>query len=55
MVGATCHPVYFVNGYKFHSECHGSRRSTMNCGVCISDSNFGDYFGHIKEIIQVKY
>jgi len=27
----------------------------MNSGVCISDSNFGDYFGRIKEIIQVKY
>ncbi|KAM3199828.1 hypothetical protein P3L10_032188 [Capsicum annuum] len=27
----------------------------MNSGVCISDSNFGDYYGRIKEIIQVEY
>uniref|UniRef100_M1B3N4 TdcA1-ORF2 protein n=1 Tax=Solanum tuberosum TaxID=4113 RepID=M1B3N4_SOLTU len=27
----------------------------MNSGVCISDSNFGDYFGWIKKIIQVEY
>ncbi|XP_049410558.1 uncharacterized protein LOC125873731 [Solanum stenotomum] len=27
----------------------------MNSGVCISDPNFGDYYGRIKEIIQVEY
>ncbi|XP_055824120.1 uncharacterized protein LOC129892559 [Solanum dulcamara] len=55
LIGATCHSMYFVNGYKFHTECHGSARSTMNSGVCISDPNFGDYYGWIKEIIQVEY
>ncbi|KAM3238213.1 hypothetical protein P3L10_013243 [Capsicum annuum] len=45
LIGATSHSVYFVNGYKFHTECHGSMRSTMNNGVCISDPNFGDYYG----------
>ncbi|KAK4726786.1 hypothetical protein R3W88_031703 [Solanum pinnatisectum] len=55
LIGATCYSVYFVNGYKFHTECHGSARSTMNSGVCISDPNFGDYYGRIKEIIQVEY
>ncbi|KAM3378376.1 hypothetical protein P3S68_010789 [Capsicum galapagoense] len=30
-------------------------RSTMNSGVCISDPNFEDYYGRIKEIIQVEY
>ncbi|KAM3362571.1 hypothetical protein P3S68_017425 [Capsicum galapagoense] len=54
LVGAASHSVYFVNEYKFHTECHGSMRSTMNSGVCISDSNFGDYYGRIKEIIQVE-
>ena len=24
---------YFVNGYKFHSMGHGTRRGTMNSGV----------------------
>ncbi|XP_047250067.1 uncharacterized protein LOC124885858 [Capsicum annuum] len=55
LIGATSHSVYFVNRYKFHTECHGSMRSTMNSGVCISDPNFGDYYGRIKEIIQVEY
>ncbi|KAM3235801.1 hypothetical protein P3L10_015838 [Capsicum annuum] len=40
LIGATSHSVYFVNGYKFHTECHGSMISTMNSGVCISDPNF---------------
>ncbi|KAK4737308.1 hypothetical protein R3W88_001005 [Solanum pinnatisectum] len=55
LISDTCHSVYFVNGYKFHTECHGCIRPTMNSGVCIFDSNFGDYFGRIKEIIQVEY
>ncbi|KAH0718720.1 hypothetical protein KY285_014751 [Solanum tuberosum] len=40
LIDATCYSAYFVNGYKFHTECHGSTRSTMNSGVCISDPNF---------------
>ncbi|KAM3343684.1 hypothetical protein P3S68_025774 [Capsicum galapagoense] len=55
LIGATSYSVYFFNGYKFHTECHGSMRSTMNSRVCISDPNFGDYYGRIKEIIQVEY
>ncbi|KAM3218874.1 hypothetical protein P3L10_023405 [Capsicum annuum] len=55
LIRATSHSVYFVNGYKFHTECLGSMRSTMNSGVCISDPNFGDYYRRIKEIIQVEY
>lgn len=45
LIGATCHSIYFVNGYKFHIECHGNVRSTMNSRVCISDSNFGVIMG----------
>ncbi|XP_060182237.1 uncharacterized protein LOC132611895 [Lycium barbarum] len=55
LISATCHSVYFINGYKFHTDSHGSARSTMNSGVCISVPNFGDYYGRIKEIIQVEY
>ncbi|XP_060177806.1 uncharacterized protein LOC132607740 [Lycium barbarum] len=55
LISATCHSVYFTNGYKFHTDSHGSARSTMNSGVCISDPNFGDYCGRIKEIIQVEF
>ncbi|XP_019241588.1 PREDICTED: uncharacterized protein LOC109221568 [Nicotiana attenuata] len=55
LISAKCYPVYFVNGYKFHTECHGSARSTINSGVCISDPNVGDYYGRIQEIIQLEY
>ncbi|KAM3236207.1 hypothetical protein P3L10_016244 [Capsicum annuum] len=49
LIGATSHLVYFVNGF------HGNARSSMNSGVCISDLNFGDFYGRIKEIIEVAY
>ncbi|XP_016456739.2 uncharacterized protein LOC107780687 [Nicotiana tabacum] len=55
LTSAICHSVYFVNRYKFHTESHGSARSTMNSEVCISDPNVGDYYGRIQEIIQVEY
>ncbi|KAM3301676.1 hypothetical protein P3S67_016178 [Capsicum chacoense] len=35
LIGATSHSVYFVNEYKFHTECHGSMRSIMNSGVYV--------------------
>ena len=35
-------PVYFVNGYKFHTESHGSMRSTSNSGVCIKGTNYSE-------------
>nr|XP_009775032.1 PREDICTED: uncharacterized protein LOC104224987 isoform X1 [Nicotiana sylvestris] len=55
LISAKCYPVYFVNRYKFHTECHGSARSTINSGVCISNPNIGDYYGQIQEIIQLEY
>ncbi|KAM3281818.1 hypothetical protein P3S67_027465 [Capsicum chacoense] len=54
LIGATSHSVYFVNGYKFHTDFHGSARSTMNSGVCISDPTFGDFYERIKETIEKK-
>nr|XP_009769510.1 PREDICTED: uncharacterized protein LOC104220353 isoform X2 [Nicotiana sylvestris] len=39
LTSAICHSVYFVNGYKFHAKSHGTARSTMNNGICISDPN----------------
>ncbi|XP_033509958.1 uncharacterized protein [Nicotiana tomentosiformis] len=55
LISAKYHSMYFVNGYKFHTDCHGSARSTMNSGVCITDLNVGDYYGKIQDIIQVEY
>ena len=51
--------MYFVNGYKFHTESHGSMRSTSNSGVCIKGTNYseteGDYYGRLIEILQLEY
>ena len=51
--------MYFVNGYKFHTESHGSMRSTSNSGVCIKGTNYSetesDYYGRLIEILQLEY
>ena len=51
--------MYFVNGYKFHTESHGSMRSTSNSGVCIKGTNYSetesDYNGRLIEILQLEY
>lgn len=46
--------VYFVNGYKFHTDKHGENKSTMNSGECISSESF-DYYGNLLEILEVEY
>ncbi|XP_074356714.1 uncharacterized protein LOC141696477 [Apium graveolens] len=52
-------PVYYVNGYKFHTRVYGANRSTFNSGVCIKGSNFSeasnDYFGIVEEILIIEY
>lgn len=51
-------PIYFVNGFKFHTEESSVDKKTINCGVCVKgDEGVGekDYYGIIKEIIQVSY
>ncbi|KAK1358973.1 hypothetical protein POM88_043447 [Heracleum sosnowskyi] len=52
-------PIYYVNGYKFHTREYGADRSTFNSGVCIKGSNFSetfsDYFGIVEEILIVEY
>ena len=46
--------VYFVNGYKFHTEAHSLNKSTTNSGLCVS-SQGGDYYGKVEEILEVEY
>ncbi|CAH9124267.1 unnamed protein product, partial [Cuscuta epithymum] len=48
------YPVYFINGYKFHTESYGLNKSTMNYGVCITGA-YGDYYGKLQEILEVEY
>ena len=46
-------PVYFVNGFKFHTTTYGSHRSTYNSGVCVKGSNYNedsnDFYGYWME------
>ncbi|KAK1391118.1 hypothetical protein POM88_019296 [Heracleum sosnowskyi] len=52
-------PIYYVNGYKFHTRKYGASKSTFNSGVCIKGSNYSetsnDYFGIIDEILILEY
>ncbi|KAJ8761260.1 hypothetical protein K2173_001316 [Erythroxylum novogranatense] len=46
--------VYFVNGYKYHTESHGHSMASMNSGVSIQ-GELMDYYGKIIEILEVEY
>jgi len=46
--------MYFINGYRFHTEKHGSKRATYNSGVCTT-AEYGDYHGVLEEIIEIEY
>ena len=52
-------PIYYVNGYKFHTRKYGINKSTFNSGVCIKGSNYNetshDFFGIIEEILIIEY
>ncbi|KAK1362529.1 hypothetical protein POM88_047003 [Heracleum sosnowskyi] len=52
-------PIYYVNGYKFHTQKYGANKSTFNSGVCIKGSNYNetsnDYFGILEEILIIEY
>ena len=50
---------YYVNGYKFHTEEHGSNSGAMNSGVCIKGSSHSvnelEYYGRLQEILELEY
>ncbi|KAK1402918.1 DUF4216 domain-containing protein [Heracleum sosnowskyi] len=52
-------PIYYVNGFKFHTRTYGATKSTFNSGVCIKGSNYNetsnDYFGILDEILILEY
>ncbi|CAJ2645148.1 unnamed protein product [Trifolium pratense] len=52
-------PIYFVNGFKFHTAEWSVGKKTLNCGVCVKGDDEGVeenyYYGNIKEIMQVEY
>ena len=40
------YPVYFINGFKYHTQSHGNNKATTNSGVCIK-GELMDYYGKI--------
>jgi len=52
-------PIYFVNGYKFHTAAWGDGKTTYNSGVCVSgighDETTNDYYGVLKEILELEW
>ncbi|XP_038687502.1 uncharacterized protein LOC119986883 [Tripterygium wilfordii] len=50
---------YYVNGYKFDTDARSEGKSTINSGVCIRGTDYGqseyDYYGILKEIVQLDF
>ena len=50
---------YKVNRYKFQTLEYGDRKGTMNSGVCVRGSNYGndesDFYGILEEVIELDY
>ncbi|KAI5414518.1 hypothetical protein KIW84_040134 [Lathyrus oleraceus] len=50
--------MYFINGYKFHTEEWSKGRKTSNCGVHVKGLAEGgntDFYGIIKHIFELDY
>jgi hypothetical protein len=55
---ATSWDMYFVNGYKFHTQDWSHGKKTTNCGVHVKGLTNGgedDYYGIIQNILQLEY
>ncbi|XP_057440059.1 uncharacterized protein LOC130731905 [Lotus japonicus] len=51
-------PIYFVNGFKFHTEEWTVNKKTINSGVCVEGDDEEDehyYYGVLKEILRLEY
>lgn len=47
-------PIYFANGFKFHTSSWGEGRTTYNSGVCVSGIGH-DFYGVITEILEFEW
>ncbi|XP_058731844.1 uncharacterized protein LOC131603526 isoform X1 [Vicia villosa] len=55
---ATSWNIYFVNGYKFHTQEWSHGKKTTNCGVYVKGLTNGgenDFYGIIQRILQLEY
>ncbi|XP_057415192.1 uncharacterized protein LOC130710056 [Lotus japonicus] len=51
-------PIYFVNGFKFHTKEWSVNKKTINSGVCVQgddEEHEHYYYGTLKEIMQLQY
>ena len=53
-------PMYFVNGYKFHTSSCSEGKRTNNSGVCVKGTgniNMGedDFYGILEEVLEIEY
>ena len=59
LLEVTTYQGYVVNGYRFHTVSHQSRRATMNSGVCIKGEVFStdemDFYGRLVEVCVLEY
>ncbi|XP_038687493.1 uncharacterized protein LOC119986872 [Tripterygium wilfordii] len=50
---------YYVNGYKFDTDARSEGKSTINNGVCMPGTDFGQseyvYYGILKEIVHLDF
>ena len=37
-----CYNGYYVNGFKFHTQCYGQYKKTMNSGVYVKGSSYNE-------------
>jgi hypothetical protein len=55
----TSWPIYFVNGFRFHTHEHSEGKETKNSGVGVKGGSNGgaesDYYGVLKEVIQLEF
>ena len=51
--------ICYLNGYKFHTNKHATRKAADNSGVCVKaadESQDGDdFYGRLEEIIELEY
>ena len=46
---------FFVNGYIFHSDSLAERRKTCNSGVCVKGEGTSEFYGKLKEVVELEY
>ena len=50
-------PMYFVDGFKFHTDAYSEGKKPINSGVCVKGRGYGDsksdFYGILKEMVEL--